>query len=55
MQPILYIQVGNVLWAVLSDGSWSQMLPNEQLVPEVEVVVLNTDILDIAFNEDTTS
>ncbi|MCA6719551.1 RTX toxin [Vibrio sp. 1409] len=55
MQPILYIQIGNVLWAVLSDGSWIQMLPNEQLVPEVEVVVLNTDILDIAFNEDTTS
>ncbi|WP_337160841.1 hypothetical protein, partial [Vibrio alginolyticus] len=55
MQPILYIQIGNVLWAILSDGSWVQIPSKEQLVPEVEVVVLNAEALDIAFDEDTTS
>ncbi|CAM2966776.1 Ig-like domain-containing protein [Vibrio diazotrophicus] len=42
MEPILYIQVGNVLWQVLSDGSWKEVSTTEFLNPNIETVVITS-------------
>ena len=42
MEPILYIQVGNVLWQVLSDGSWKEVSTTEFLNPNIETVAITS-------------
>ncbi|WP_415679370.1 Ig-like domain-containing protein [Vibrio mytili] len=53
MTPIIYIQVGSVKWAILSDGSWVEVLPTDQNVPGVETLVINTESLDLEPDSDS--
>ncbi|WP_423839597.1 hypothetical protein ONE56_07510 [Vibrio mytili] len=53
MTPILYIQVGSVKWAILSDGSWVEVLPTDQNVLGVETLVINTESLDLEPDSDS--
>ncbi len=47
MEPVIYIQVGDVQWAVLSDGSWVEVLPTDPKVPGVTTVVVNQEALTL--------
>ncbi len=46
MDPILYIEVGGVVWQVLADGTWLQLPASQPKVEGVQVVSIEPQNLD---------
>ncbi|MFA0057035.1 T1SS-143 repeat domain-containing protein [Vibrio echinoideorum] len=46
MDPILYIEVGGVVWQVLADGTWLQVPASQPKVEGVQVVSIEPQSLD---------
>lgn len=46
MDPILYIEVGGVVWQVLADGTWLQVPASQPKVEGVQVVSIEPQNLD---------
>lgn len=45
MDPILYIEVGGVVWAVLPDGSWQPLPQNESIQDGIQVITMTVEPL----------
>ncbi|MFL9766643.1 hypothetical protein [Vibrio cyclitrophicus] len=46
MDPILYIEVGGVVWQVFADGTWLQVPASQPKVEGVQVVSIESQNLD---------
>ncbi|GMQ48537.1 hypothetical protein [Vibrio sp. 10N] len=38
MVPVLYVQMGDVVWKVFPDGTWERLAPGEPLLEGVQLV-----------------
>lgn len=47
MAPVLYLKIGSVEWAILSDGTWVEVLPSDPKVSGVETVVIDLEVLGL--------
>lgn len=47
MDPVLYLKIGSVEWAILSDGTWVEVLPSDPKVSGVETVVIDLEVLGL--------
>ncbi|GAL31429.1 RTX toxins and related Ca2+-binding proteins [Vibrio variabilis] len=45
MVPVLYVQMGDVIWKVFSDGTWERAAPDEALIDGV--LVVNQPIVEL--------
>ncbi|KJY82981.1 RTX toxin [Vibrio galatheae] len=48
MRPILYIEIGDVIWQIMPDGTWEQAQANSTIEPDVLVItplVSNQDVV----------
>lgn len=45
MVPVLYVQMGDVIWKVFSDGTWERAAPDETLIDGI--LVVNQPIVEL--------
>ncbi|GAL33523.1 hypothetical protein JCM19240_2219 [Vibrio maritimus] len=38
MVPVLYVQMGDVVWKVFPNGTWERVAPDEPLLQGVQIV-----------------